>query len=481
MTKTIAQKARLNKARNSLLKKRPVGRNRNIVMKRGLPSGRGNNRMNNNRRARNGIVSRPLPSNFNYSVTNRKPTFKNRGANVIIRHREFVMGVSPGVVAGWKVSNVLALNPGNFISFPWLSRIAGNYENYKINGFTVHYVPNCSTGTAGALGLVIDYDSADTGIADESAFLNSAHAISFSPYTSKVLFSSSEELNKGLKTKFVSDGTTNVGQDIKTLDFGKLYVSASGTTIATRLGNIFFEYNIELLTPTVRFSDTNMVGFSGGLSTLRSNAKPVMGTNSETATYFGNNSNIRYIVDNSIAFDRFSFIRPGNYICEFYGRWTSISGSLNMNTVGAATSINVSSASTSTRHYKKILLYTNPDPTGTYLDINISSGFDPIDSFVLIRRITDDEYDNIYNWSFNTVGYFLNPFAGYPLLEGFQEDKTDNFDKDKNCVNILDTSSNPIVADSICCEELPDSSDESYYEWMIHNRTKIENYLRDEL
>ena len=84
------------------------------------------------------------------------PMMHKDGQNVIVRHREFIGTVTS--TTNFAVWRTLSLNPGNKETFPWLSGIAKNFQEYKFKGLVFHYIPtsgNAVSGTSPALGSVM--------------------------------------------------------------------------------------------------------------------------------------------------------------------------------------------------------------------------------------------------------------------------------------------------------------------------------------
>lgn len=68
-----------------------------------------------------------------------------------------------GTLTNTPTSFVTALNqrlyPCNSFLFPWLSKIASNFEQYRIHSCVFRYEPSCSTATGGEVIMMVDPDS----------------------------------------------------------------------------------------------------------------------------------------------------------------------------------------------------------------------------------------------------------------------------------------------------------------------------------
>nr|QKV51260.1 putative capsid protein [Crucivirus sp.] len=89
------------------------------------------------------------------------PEFRNTGSSrcTMIRHREFIGDVVGGALvssASAFTINTLPVQPGNSTTFPWLSKIAQNYEQYRFHGLLFEFkTTSGNTSTTPMLGTLI--------------------------------------------------------------------------------------------------------------------------------------------------------------------------------------------------------------------------------------------------------------------------------------------------------------------------------------
>lgn len=84
------------------------------------------------------------------------PMMHNTGQSVTVRHKEFVCSIAGST--NFTIQRTLTLNPGLAGTFPWLSGIAQNFQEFNIKGAVFHYVPTSGTAvssTSSALGSVM--------------------------------------------------------------------------------------------------------------------------------------------------------------------------------------------------------------------------------------------------------------------------------------------------------------------------------------
>lgn len=162
-----------------------------------------------------------------------------------IRHREFLSDITGSVAFA---VNTFQVNPGLVGSFPWLSRIAGNYESYVFENLRFHYGTEASTASTGSLIMSLDYDPSDSAPTTKMQALTYRGAVRSSPWAPCLHTSIREDLTKR-KTYYVRAGGLTPGLDVTLYDTGNLYVITVGQGAATVIGELWVEYDIRLMTP----------------------------------------------------------------------------------------------------------------------------------------------------------------------------------------------------------------------------------------
>jgi hypothetical protein len=129
-------------------------------------------------------VSENSLATYSYADTN-VPAFGKAMSETRITHREFVCNIvapaDPTQFYNW----TFVLNPSNSTLFPWLSTVAKNYQQYRINGMVVTLKSTTSEYTAaGALGvhgIASNYNVTDSPYPDLASFENSEFAVVSKP------------------------------------------------------------------------------------------------------------------------------------------------------------------------------------------------------------------------------------------------------------------------------------------------------------
>lgn len=187
------------------------------------------------------------------------PNFGTGSSEVRVTHREFVKSISvPGDPTNFN-NYTLDINPSNEVLFPWLSRIARNYQQYKINGmvFTFKSMTSeyASSGSLGTVGIATNYNVNDKPYENLVAFENSQFAVVNKPSLNIVHAIECKEFARNGLQLYVRDAeseSTNIS-DARFYDYAKVQIMTEGLpqAVDTTLGQLWVSYDITLLKPIV--------------------------------------------------------------------------------------------------------------------------------------------------------------------------------------------------------------------------------------
>lgn len=188
------------------------------------------------------------------------PMFGGSGSSEVrVTHREFVRTVSVPS-DGLSFNNLtMDINPSNTEMFPWLSRIARNYQQYKINGMVLTFKSMTSeytsSGALGTVGIATNYNVNDKPYSDIVSFENSQFAVVNKPSLNIVHAIECKEFARNGLQLYVRDADSQSTQtsDARFYDFAKVQVMTDGLpqTPGTTLGQLWVSYDITLLKPVV--------------------------------------------------------------------------------------------------------------------------------------------------------------------------------------------------------------------------------------
>jgi hypothetical protein len=179
------------------------------------------------------------------------PKFSSTHATNIVCHREYL-----GDIMGTATFNNTAypLNPGMATTFPWLSTIAGNYQEYKFHGIIFEFRPLITDFvTGGAPGVIImatNYNSDLPVYTTKQIMENSEFAVSVKPTNALIhgVECSPEQTDPIIK--YVRNGELVTGQDLKNYDWGSFQFATQSNPIQN-LGELWVSYCVEFYKPTL--------------------------------------------------------------------------------------------------------------------------------------------------------------------------------------------------------------------------------------
>jgi len=177
-----------------------------------------------------------------------------------IKNREYIFNVT-GDNSPFQQLARFRINPASQFTFPWLSSIAKNYENYRFHKVVFHYIQRCASTTPGSLMISPDYDAADAAPVSEVVASQNRSTKEFSPWVETKVPLSIEAMNASYKTHYcMSDSRfENSVQDEKTIDCAQVFLlcmDAFGP-----LGKLWIEYEVDLITP--QYNTENEVACAG--------------------------------------------------------------------------------------------------------------------------------------------------------------------------------------------------------------------------
>ena len=184
----------------------------------------------NNKNKNNQVARAPVASN------------RSSGKSQIMRYRvreseRFGSVASPGVVA-YTVVNSVPFNPGLAASLPWLSGVATHYDRYMVHYLKYTYKNLVGTSTSGNIIMSFDHDARDSPPDSAITQSQSTTWVDGAPWR---IFTLTVKPNKELR--YVRGGPVTY-TDIKSYDFGNLYVATEGVPNGT-MGYLEVEYDIE--------------------------------------------------------------------------------------------------------------------------------------------------------------------------------------------------------------------------------------------
>lgn len=181
------------------------------------------------------------------------PAFDVNGRGTIVRHREYIQDISGSTAFA---STTLPINPGMANTFPWLSSVAQNYEEYVIRGMVFEFKSTSATAlnsTNTALGTVImctRYNALAPSFTSKVQMENYQFCTSTKPSDSALHPIECAVGESPLHCLYTRAGPPGSG-DLRMYDLGFFQISTVGMQAAAVIGELWVTYDVELLKPKV--------------------------------------------------------------------------------------------------------------------------------------------------------------------------------------------------------------------------------------
>lgn len=179
------------------------------------------------------------------------PKFVSNGMANTVCHREYLGDVSGSTTF---TGNAYSINPGIGLSFPWLSVVAENYEQYKFHGLIYEFRTtsseyNNANASLGAVVMATQYNAADAAFSSKQSMENYEGAVSGKPSISIIHAVECAPNSNVLDDLYVRTGAVPAGQDQRLYDIGTFTLATSGQSSSYVIGELWVTYCVELLKP----------------------------------------------------------------------------------------------------------------------------------------------------------------------------------------------------------------------------------------
>lgn len=186
-----------------------------------------------------------------WDTTSQVPIMHGTANQIRIRNREYLGDLISSSSAGSVQVAQFVCNPGYVSSFPWLSQIAAEFQEYHFDGlvYTLHSTSGTavnSTNTAlGTWGLAFQYRS-DAPVPTSKAALTNEFWSCDARVTDDVHMPVEVAANQSpMKNLYVRNTTLASSQDAKLYDLGRLIAWSQGCQgTSVNLGEVWVSYDI---------------------------------------------------------------------------------------------------------------------------------------------------------------------------------------------------------------------------------------------
>lgn len=187
-----------------------------------------------------------------------------------IRHREYLGDISAASVAGLFQNQSYRLNPGSSKTFPWLSNIAQQFEQWEPHGIAVVFKTLTSTYAASqSLGTIIiatDYDVDDAPYVSKVEMDNSEFAVSGNAAQNLIHPVECKSTERLTKLYFVQSDESVTPDKRRWSDLGNLQIASAGCLSSQLLGEVWITYDISFYKPQITSPSQSLL-FTGWRNT----------------------------------------------------------------------------------------------------------------------------------------------------------------------------------------------------------------------
>jgi len=196
-----------------------------------------------------------------YTVTNNSlvhggpPSFASLNSGMRVAHREYVGDVLGSILFK---NQTYQISPTNSQLFPWLSKLATNFEEYDIHGLVFYFNTTCgsaisSTNNAlGVVGMTTAYDPTDPDFGTKREAEDYGGCVSGVPSCSLLHPVECKPRSNVLDRLYTLVNPVVDPEDLKFYSHGKLNVFTQGMQIDNvNLGELWVSYDIEFFNPKI--------------------------------------------------------------------------------------------------------------------------------------------------------------------------------------------------------------------------------------
>ncbi len=189
------------------------------------------------------------PPGYNVLANGKQiPKFEANDRTNVICHREFMGDVKSSILFK---NNSFVLNPSDIRTFPWLSAVAKNYQQYRFHGMIFEFRPMITDFvTGGQPGVVVfatNYNASEPLFRNKVEMENSEFAVSVKP-THPLMHAIECAPSDTTITKLYVDRETN--NDPRFTDLGVTQFATQGySSDGVILGELWVSYCVEFFKP----------------------------------------------------------------------------------------------------------------------------------------------------------------------------------------------------------------------------------------
>jgi len=201
--------------------------------------------------------------------------FGNMSNATIVQHREYIQDIIvPADPAAFSVVKI-PLNAGLRSAFPWLSNLAGNYQEYQFIGCIFEFRSLSSESAAtlpmGSIVIASNYDTIDPNYADKRHMENSQFCVGGKPSHNLIHPIECDPSVTFVPIKYTRTGGLPDGSDSRLYDHCNVQVATQGLPAGTEgqtIGELWVTYEVALYKPQLGIRAALFDHFYGTTATV---------------------------------------------------------------------------------------------------------------------------------------------------------------------------------------------------------------------
>lgn len=193
------------------------------------------------------------------STGSQVPYMHSNATGIRVVHQEFITDVSSSVLFTLASYYV---NPGIAATFPWLSNLAANFENYKFKGLAFYFKSTSAdalNSTNTALGTVVtaaDYNAGSPTPINKQQLEQAMWSTSAKPSQSFLAPIECDQKDNALGTMYIRNaaaGSPATGMDLRFTDLCRFDFATVGSQAAAVVGELWVTYDVILSKPILNY------------------------------------------------------------------------------------------------------------------------------------------------------------------------------------------------------------------------------------
>lgn len=203
-----------------------------------------------------GMGDYEMKSNSLMSEVTGVPTMHGGSHGIRIKHKEYLGDITGST--GFS-ARTFVVQPGSSTTFPWLSNIAGMFQEYKIKGIVFEFLSTSATAlnsvntALGSVLLGVQYNVALPTFQSEAEMLQTEGTIMCKPSSSIICPVECDPNLQVMHHLFTRTGVLPAGADYQFYDWCNFTIGTVGMQAAANIGKLWVSYDIEFSKPRMAY------------------------------------------------------------------------------------------------------------------------------------------------------------------------------------------------------------------------------------